>query len=266
MRFLFVAWVVTFTAACSSAPATPTAGPGTASATSGTDSRQVSAALPERIDEVAEAQESADNALSDAVSAARAVDDAVGGLREADGVDQTVERWPRVDGAFRSAAVEGLRENLFDVARAVDAARTAVARVRERVEGGWQARYVEAQDELLVAVRRYAETTDELAKTLITYWPVYETVHDDIGEFVDRRSRYRSPQEAANAYELVVDEHLNELAAAQQTIGRALDDRREAAEAVNRAQRRVNEIYARRSGGGTGPAPGPAGGTVLRGG
>lgn len=230
-------------AACASAPAEePSVDPG--------DVQELHA----RMADVASSQAAADRQLAAAVEAVRQLDGIIAGLRDPGQVDAAKGTWPRVEAAWSAASPDGLRDGLVDLATAVDEARIALDRVRDQVtDEEWLADYLDAEDEVLRRTRSYAETADTLARALQRYWPTYQDLHDRTARFVEQRWFYRTPQEAADAYELAVQPLLTELSAAQEAIAEARDARDEAARAVNDAVGSAQDEWEDR------PSPSPAG-------
>lgn len=200
--------------------------------------------LHARMADVADAQRDADRRLAVAVEAVRQLDGIVAGLRDPDRVDEAKDSWPRVEAAWRAASSEGLREGLVDLATAVDRARAALDRVRDELgDETWPRDYLDAEDEVLVRTRSYAETADGLARALVASWPTYEDLHDRTARFVEQRWFYRTSQEAADAYELAVQPLLSELAAGQEAIAAAREDRDASAREVNEAVAVAREAW-----------------------
>lgn len=200
--------------------------------------------LHERMAEVADAQREADRRLAAAVEAVRQLDGIIAGLRDPERVDEAKDSWSRVDAAWKAASSEGLREGLVDLATAVDRARAALDRVRDELGAEtWPREYLDAEDEVLVRTRAYAETADRLAQALLAYWPTYEELYARTARFVEQRWFYRTSQEAADAYELAVQPLLAELAAAQETIAEAREERDASAQEVNEAVAAAREAW-----------------------
>lgn len=210
--------------------------------------------LHARMADVASSQSAADRRLAAAVEAVRQLDGIIVGLRDPEQVDEAKGTWPRVGAAWSAASPDGLRDGLVDLATAVDEARIALDRVRDRItDEEWLVEYLDAEDEVLRRTRSYAENADALARSLQRYWPTYEDLHDRTRRFVEQRWFYRTPQEAADAYELTVQPLLPELSAAQEAIAEARDARDDAARAVNGAVEAARDAWEYR------PSPSPAG-------
>lgn len=237
--------VAVLTGACSAAPAEePTVDPDAV--------QQVHA----RMADVAAAQREADRRLAAAVEAVRQLDGIISGLRDPARVDDAKGTWPRVESAWNGASSEGLREGLVDLAQAVDEARIALDRVRDEVRTEpWLVDYLAAEDEVLIRTRSYAETADRLAQALVHHWPTYADLHDRTARFVEQRWFYRTSQEAADAYELAVQPLLGELAAGQEAIASAREERDAAAHEVNEAVAAAREAWEAREEP-SAPAPG----------
>lgn len=200
--------------------------------------------LHDRMAEVAADQRRADQRLAAAVEAVRQLDGIVSGLRDPERVDDAKDSWPRVDAAWQGASADGLREGLVELATAVDRARMALDRVRDEAAAEpWVREYLDAEDEVLVRTRAYAETADRLAQALVRHWSTYEDLHERTATFVEQRWFYRTSQEAADAYELAVQSVLGQLAAAQEDIAAAREERDGAAREVNEAVAAAREAW-----------------------
>lgn len=204
--------------------------------------------LRARMADVADAQREADRRLAAAVEAVRQVDSVISGLRDPRQVDVTKRTWSRVDAAWQAASADGLRDGLIDLATAVDQAREALDRVRSGLDHDTSVEgYLEAEDEVLVRTRSYAETADRLAQALQHHWPTYTELHARTARFVEQRWFYRTPQEAADAYELAVQPLLGDLASGQHAIAETREQRDAAAEEVNEAVAAARDAWESRA-------------------
>lgn len=208
-------------------------------------------ALREEIAAVARSQRAADESMARVLSAVRELDIIIGALRDPATVDRARGDFERVEQAVAAAApeVEDLRQPLIEVASAVDRARTILDEVRDSEDDEWTVAYLDAEDEVLLQVRDYAETADALARALITHWPTYSALHEATATFVEQRWFYRTDQEAADAYELAISRLLRRLEVAQEEIGDAIQEREQAAAAVNQAAARARQVWNERPGG-----------------
>lgn len=208
---------------------------------------RVLAALQADVAEVAETQAAADTAVNDVLGVVRQVDEALDGLDDASTFDATLDGYAQVHDAVVSTAAEGLRDGYLDVAEAVDAARATLAGAREELDGdAWEVEYLDAQDEVLVLARAYAETADRLAQLLERHWPTYDDVDDRVTEFADGRDNYRDTQEAADALAVELDTVQDDLQIARAQIAEYAQERATEGRAVNDATADLRTIWERR--------------------
>ncbi|MBW3658777.1 MAG: hypothetical protein KY457_09075 [Actinobacteria bacterium] len=193
--------------------------------------------------DVAAAQAAADPLLASALTGVREVDVLVARLRDPATVDTAKDQWPRVASAVDGVDLAPLRPAIRRIAFTVDRARAALAIAERTAPTDWEARYLAAEDETLLAVRTYAQEADALAQVLERYWPTYEAIAALTGPFVERRWVYRSSEEAAAAYEVEISRHLAELARAQASIEEFRERRDEAGRAVNEAVAETREVF-----------------------
>ncbi|MDX1657542.1 MAG: hypothetical protein R3343_01865 [Nitriliruptorales bacterium] len=201
---------------------------------------------------VAETQASADPELADHLEAIRTFDALVEDLRAPDTVAAATDRFAPAAELLGVVDVDALRASDRELAFEVDDARAVLARARETAAGDWEARYLDAQDDVLTAVREYAEAADALAQVIGRYWDTYQAVAEETRTFVEQRWFYRTPQEAVDAYELAIDDHLPRLREARRVIADFTTERDEAAVAVNRATTDAAAVWASRP---TDPSP-----------
>ena len=199
--------------------------------------------LRERIADVGERRATADELLAATVASVREVDAIVSGLRQADSVDAARGTWEGVDRAFKRAKPGELRPALVELALAVDRARGTLHRARPELTSEWQKRYLDAEDAVLVAIREYAEASDEFGQTVVRHYDTYRDLHERTAIFVEQRWYYRTSEEAADAYELAVQPVLADLATAQADIAEARRPRDDAARAVNEAVEAADEVW-----------------------
>lgn len=240
MRPLPVALVVaTLLVGCSTTPP-PTS-------TSVGERGEVLFALRTEVAEVAELQAAADGAVNDVLGTVRRVDEAVDGLDGAATFDATLDGYEQVHTEVEATEAEGLRDGYLAVAEAVDEARATLAAARVELDGDpWEVEYLDAQDEVLVLVRSYAETADQLAQLLERHWPTYVDVDGRIVEFAEGRGNYRDTEEAVNALAVELDPVLDDLAVAQAQIADFGQQRTAEGQAVNDATADLRSIYERR--------------------
>lgn len=211
--------------------------------------------LREAVDEVNALHARGQSQLATVLDAVRELDLVIDSFRDPETIDEARDRWPQVAEVVARAEIDELRDPFFELAHAVDRARGELRAARERAEEDWQRDALEAEEEALVVIREYAEEADRLVRALITHWPTYQGITDSTEQFVEQRWFYRDTEEAADAYELAVSEHLDPLRIAQEEIAEALDRRDDAAERVNAAVAAASERWEQR------PAtPSPGGG------
>lgn len=226
---------------CATAPAPPS------TPSDGRDG--VLAALRAEVGEVSQRQAEADTAVNDVLGVVRQLDEAVDGLDAATTFDTTLDGYAQVHQAVTSTDVDGLRDGYLDVAEAVDSARAALAAARRELDGDpWQVEYLDAQDEVLVLVRDYAQTADRLAQLLERHWPTYVEVDAVVADFATRRDNHRDTQEAVDALAVELDPLLGDLAVARSQIAEYGQQRAARGQAVNDATTDLRSIYERRPG------------------
>lgn len=213
------------------------------------------AALHDEMADVAENQQVADPALADALSAVRRLDEVVAQLRDTERVDDAQDTWEGVDAMFTGVDPAGLRQPYIDLAFAVDDARATLRSTREVLDEDWQRGYLDAEDEVLTAVRGYAETADKLVQVVVRHWPTFESAHAVAARFVEQRWFYRSAQEAADAFEVQIGDLLPRLNAARREIAEFVAQRQDAAKVVNEASQTASRRWRERPG--VDPTPTP---------
>lgn len=211
--------------------------------------------VTDAVADVAAAQAEADPLLASALSGVRELDLLVARLRDPATVDTARDDWDRVRSAVDAVDLSPLRPAIRELAFAVDRARAALAVAERDAPTAWEARYLEAEDRTLLAVRAYAEDADALAQVLERNWPTYAAIAQLTGPFVERRWVYRSSEEAAAAYEVEISRHLVDLARAQDRIAEFRERRDEAARAVNEAVADTRDVFRQRPSEPPSPAP-----------
>lgn len=204
--------------------------------------------LRSAVADVAEVQATADDRVDLALEAARALDRSVARFLDPETLYDQGEAWGEVRAAVDAASFEGLREPYFELARAADRARTALARAEEDADDDWERSYFAAQDDVLVAVRDYAESADRVAQLLERHGPTYERFAEQNQSFTERRFFFRDADEAADAYATEVDGFIGDLVTAQQQLAEQVSVWRDAGVAVNDATADAREIYQARPG------------------
>ena len=228
-------------ASCSSSP-TPAA-----TATEDVVREAVLADLRAEVAAVAQQQTAADAEVNDVLGAVRQVDEAVAALTDVTRFDDALAAY--TDGAHAAVAATdatGLRDGYLAVAEDVDAARQTLADARQRLDDPWEVSYLEAQDEVLLAVRAYARTADRLAQLLEQHWPTYEEVDARVTAFATGRGNYRDTAEAAAALAVELDPVLDDLTVAEVQIAEYRRRRAEAGQAVNEASADAVAVYEQR--------------------
>lgn len=211
------------------------------------DRDEVLADLRTHVAAVDEQQAAADQALNGALDTVRLVDEALAQLERPTAFDAALTGYDQVHQAVDATTVDGLREEFFAIAEAVDTARTTLSRARQRLDDPWEVAYLDAQDEVLTTVRSYAETGDRLAQLLIQHWPTYVDVDGRVVDFAARRGNYRDTPEATAALAVEIDTVLGDLIVAESQIAEFRTKRSEAGRAVNDASAAAVEVYQRRS-------------------
>lgn len=241
---------VLFVAACSAGPS-PAATP-----SSRVDDRALQVQrLRTAVDRVATAQSEADAAVFAALDLVRAVDSTVPGMLDPAGIDQSLAAWKSSGGVLDVGEdPPDLRAGYLTVAEAVDEARASLATARTRLEDPWEQRYLAAQDQVLTAVRGYAESGDRLAQLLQRHWGTYAWFYAELQSFAERRWQFRSQQEAADAFFVETDRRLDELDRAQQQLASVRSERERAATEVNDASAQAELVWGQR------PSDQPTGG------
>lgn len=199
--------------------------------------------LRDAIAVVAQRQSGADDGVNRALEATRAIDRSVVALLDPERIDAQVERWPDVAATAGNAPLTGHRDAYIEVALAADRARAALSRARSRASGDDEDAYLEAQDEVLLAVRDYAEQADRVAQLLERHQSTYEFFVTKNSDFVERRSFFRSAEEASDAYATEIDGQVADLATAQRELSEQVDARRAAGVAVNDATATADRIF-----------------------
>ena len=208
--------------------------------------------LHDAVADVASEQATADELLSELVTAVRDIEQTVVRMRDADMIATAIGEWPEIDGAWPADGGPPVRAALRSVAMAVDDARLALASVRGQFDGDWERRYLDAEDAVLGAVRDYAESADRLTQAIEHHWSDLVAVRDLVADFVERRWFFRSDSEATQAFEVEVHDLLEPLDRAARDILVITRERETAATAVNEATIAARDLWALR------PRPSPS--------
>ena len=216
------------------------------------------ARLNNAVADVAEQQAQADPALAEHLEILRRLDGLIEELRDPEQVDAAKERFAPLATRFEELDADHLKQQYRQLAFEVDEARGALNRARQDVTDEWEAEYLDAQNDVLAALRGYAQAADALAQVLGTYRELYAAIAEETRIFVEQRWFYRTSQEAADAYELAIEDQLSGLSEARKVIADFTAERDEAAVAVNQATADAAAVWARRPGdasAGTTPRP-----------
>lgn len=195
------------------------------------------------VDAVAAEQTEADAEVEAALDAFRDADTTLAWVRSTLRIDAGLEQAEVAREGIAQVSAEALRTELREVAEAVDDARAELARVRAAVEDDWTARYLDAQDAVLMAVREHAATGDALAQVLGHARAHYLDALDVVVEQAAVRDRYRSVEEAVGAMQVALGPHLADLTASQDRIARYRREHVQQAAEVNRASADAATIY-----------------------
>ncbi len=193
--------------------------------------------------EVALAQQASGAGLPEALSAIRRVDDAVPLLLEGESIDEGLARMATAGPALAGVDLSEARPTIREVAFAVDRARVSLHRAESVLEVPEDIEYLEATDVVLQAVREFAAAQDALAQVLERHLPIYRELQALSVDFRERRSRFRSADEAADAFSVEARDVLANLAVAQDDIDDFVAQRDQAARDVNEAQAAANAAF-----------------------
>lgn len=210
------------------------------------DTMAAYAQLNDAVAVIAEEQAALAPPMAELLSSLRATDRAVANLRDPQRIDGAVDAWPPVEGELDDAPLQEVRTAARGLAAEVDETRIELAQTRSSLDDEWERSYLDAQDEVLRAVRTYARTSDELAQVLAMHLPTYRTAIEESGAFVGTRDRYRSAEEASDAYEVEIGALLDELSTARQQIARFVEQRDDAAVEMNAQTAAAADVWARR--------------------
>lgn len=199
------------------------------------------------VDRVAQVQTEADAVVLAVLDLVRAVDNTVPGMLDAASIDTTIGAW-KASGSVLDVPEEtpDLRAGYLTVAREVDEARTALATARTRLDDPWEQQYLAAEDDVLMAVRRYAEAGDRLAQILERHWATYAWFHAQMQSFAERRWQFRTGQEATDAFFVETDTRLDDLERAQQQLRDVRAERERQASQVNEASASAEVVWRER--------------------
>lgn len=208
------------------------------------DDRDVQIAeLRAEFDDLATSQAKADEQLRVALEAARAIDRSVVRFLDPATLYDQGEEWDQVQSVVDAAEFTGLRQPYIDVALAADQARLTLSRAQDRVGEDVDQAYLAAQDDVLVAIRGYAEQADRIAQLLERHAEIYLRFATQNQSFTERRFFFRSAEEAADAYATEIDSFVGDLATAQQQVADEVQPWQDAAVIVNDATLIARRIY-----------------------
>ncbi len=200
-------------------------------------------ALRDALSDVARAQSTADDALAGVLDAIRGIDEAVVAVSSAATIDDALEAYPALHSRVATVSADGLREGWFDVAVAAEDAHVVVQRAEDLLDDPWEHSYVEAQDDVLTALRAYAESADRLSQIVQQHWSTYLLVDEQLSSFAERRWFFRSTQEATDALAVEADTLFADLRIAQGQLNLVRAERVGAAAAVNIATADAVQVW-----------------------
>ena len=216
------------------------------------------AAVNDAMAAVADARRVAAEQVDAELRAATRVDPIVAGLRSPSSIDQTLEEVPAVVTLFERAdpaAGVAVLDRLDTALATAEAAITdAAAQVGPET---WQARFLTAQREVLVALEEWSAASREVHRVVQEHWELWQGVVDAAAALDENRWLYRTQEEAAGTWEIEIGDQLEPLAAAAAALGAATDARDEAATAVTAADARAAEVFAARPTPGSTPTTAP---------
>jgi hypothetical protein len=169
------------------------------------------------------------------------------GLRAPSSVDATLDEVPQTVALFQRVAPSDAPPELDRLDEVLDRAEGAVAAARDVAPGGsWEARFLEAQAEAVVALRGWNEASRDVHDVVEENWELWQQVLDAAVTFDENRFRYRTPEEAAATWEVEQGDAAGRVMEADAALTRAATARDEAAASVAAADERVAEIFAER--------------------
>lgn len=133
-------------------------------------------------------------------------------------IDAGLERIPAARIALGLVDLDGSRAAILDVATAIDEARIALRRAEDVFTADADLAYLDATDEVLRTLRELSAAQDALAQVVERHLPVYESLVAVAEDFRERRSRFRSKREAADAFSVEARSTIRDLAVAQADV------------------------------------------------
>lgn len=216
------------------------------------------AAVNDAMAAVADARRVAAEQVDAELRAATRVDPMVAGLRSPSSIDQTLEEVPaivtlfeRADPASGEVVLDRLDAALTSAEAAIDDATAQVG------PDTWQARFLGAQREVLVALEEWSAASREVHRVVQEHWELWRGVLDAAAVLDENRWRYRTEEEAAGTWEIEIGDQLDPLTTAAAALGEAADARDDAATAVTAADARAAEVFAARPTPGSTPTTAP---------
>ncbi len=141
---------------------------------------------------------------------------------------------------------DGLREDLRELAAAVDDARADLALVAEGSDG-WEEEYLGAQDRVLVAVREHAAAVDALVQLIDRHRTTYATVLEKLAEVEDDPGEDpEGDRDLAEEAEEALSGRLEPVSLAQEELTTYAERREATAGAVNEATADAAMVFDRR--------------------
>ncbi|MTV26214.1 hypothetical protein FTX61_12455 [Nitriliruptoraceae bacterium ZYF776] len=183
---------------------------------------------------VAEEQREADAAVADHLAAVRDVDQVLRQVVDEVTVDVGLAAVAEAASALDQLDPELTREQLRELAARVDRARRQLAEVRPTAAPEVRD-YLDAEDEVLLAVRDHAEAGDAIAQLVERHRPGYLAALGTLDAVAERREDLRDPAEAAAAVEVALAPHVRPIELAQGQLEPFRRERDATGRAVNEA-------------------------------
>jgi hypothetical protein len=236
LRLLVTAVTLVLTA-CSGAAGDPGASP--AVDAGGVEVARVNDAVAR----VADLHRAAIVPVRDALASVAALDEAVRGLGDPATVRETADAFSDAATSIDGDTLAGLRTSLTEVAVAVDDTRAVLADVRSGLGPSWERRWLDAEDDVLQAVREDARTADAVVQILERHRDVLDRVQRTASDFVVERSFFRDDEEAANAFLVRLDPIERDYATATAELDVVVEQREAAAASLAAAVAAADAVW-----------------------
>jgi hypothetical protein len=174
--------------------------------------------------------------LRPALDALATIDAIVPELADPSRLDAGLMRLPAARVGLDLVDLGGDRALLVVVAMSVDEARVALRRAEGVFIAADDLAYLEATDDVLASLRELSASQDALAQVLMRHLVVYERYVAAAEDFTARRSRFRSSEEAADAFSVESRRIIADIAVAQTDVATFLAQRDAAARDVKAKQ------------------------------